>query len=63
MKKKDWCRHIKGEEYYIPRKSYWTGFGIVIPLSWRMCPICGAERPTRTNIKAAKMVAELDGDL
>lgn len=70
MKPKTWCRHIKwrcgiaANTFEFPVRD-WTGHKIYIPVprSWKLCPICGTERPTRTNIKAAKLQFEMDNDL
>ena len=68
--KRKWCNHIRSIEGN-GFKSFWIikMFAIFmklkvncrVPDSWEVCPICGAERPTQQNIKAAAMRAELDG--
>jgi hypothetical protein len=60
--KKKWCKHIKwtGEEW----EFYYNTHPICLVLrAWKACPICLSERPTETNIAAAKLQAEMDGDL
>jgi len=57
---KTWCRHIKwqcgiAEDRWQIGVRGWSGqlYGVPVPHSWRVCPICEAERPTRANIAAA----------
>ena len=60
---KKWCRHIvrfscySGEPFWVTLKQHWE-----VPRSWKVCPICQARRPTRANIKFAKLVAAMDND-
>ena len=68
--KKTWCKHIIWYEY---RKldggglgHYWTMDKSTcvdsVPKSWKMCPICGIERPTKANLAMWEFQALMDGD-
>lgn len=54
---KKWCKHIRWNGF----DAAWTILGglfngsdyFFVPRSWKACPICGAERPTKSNIAAA----------
>lgn len=72
---KKWCRHIKWDSYvqydarttchvntpawviYCPTPS---SLELPVPRSWKVCPVCGAERPTKANTKAAAHCALMD---
>lgn len=58
--KKEWCKHIK---FYTDSKPSWRMNGwMPVPNSWKLCPICGAKRPTKANVSAAVNRAIQDGD-
>ena len=55
---KHWCRHVAWLPY--PWGSYGVRWAFTdsfnerpVTRSWRMCPICGALRPTKKNIDSA----------
>jgi hypothetical protein len=55
-----WCRHIKWKPW---QKKWWVLQGwLHVQRSWRVCPICGAERPTKANRNAAELRAAMDND-
>lgn len=66
MKPRKWCRHIYKDgppmQWNIDMKFREVPYAVqhTIPPAWRMCPICGAERPTRENIRAAQLRAAMD---
>jgi hypothetical protein len=49
---KTWCRHIGqfADLQYTVKTVNWCGFLIkgFVPSSWKLCPICGTERPNST---------------
>jgi hypothetical protein len=63
---KTWCDHIKYLHEYIDgnrRYSWWMdSLHRDIPKSWKMCPICGIERPTKANLAALTLQTLMDGD-
>lgn len=65
--KKIWCKHIWwGEFSPTDIRLKWvislSGFNIPVPRSWKLCPVCESERPTRENIKAAELRFAMDND-
>jgi ubiquitin C-terminal hydrolase len=59
-----WCRHIHRRQYVGEIIYAWFFDGCyVVSQHWKVCPVCLKERPTKKNIKAAKLRAEMDGDL
>jgi hypothetical protein len=66
---KKWCSHIHwqcgiAEDRWEIKARDWGGHVAYVPIprSWRVCPICEIERPTRENIKAAVNRALQDGE-
>ena len=70
-KQKTWCRHILWDEAleFIGRKFIFrlgsrgngkNGIWYEVPRSWKVCPICLAERPTKANIEAGREAARYD---
>jgi hypothetical protein len=65
---KIWCRHIAWDyDNNDPNRYYWqlndgTNDIIPVPRNWKVCPVCGAERPTRANKKAAELRFLMDND-
>lgn len=69
---KIWCNHIRwdlmpGDDRYTltSDKKMWIirmPYSVKVPRSWKVCPICTIERPTRTHIAALINMALQDGD-
>ncbi len=69
--KKTWCKHISWWPKWFPKpggkikSGWWIASPLnrtaEIPHKWKLCPICGAERPTRANKAAAQLRAAMDG--
>ena len=53
MKNKTWCKHIKFELYdfmfniHYPTVSHNKQRSIIVPSTWKYCPICRIPRPTK----------------
>ena len=67
--KKNWCQHIQWGSPMDQPKGGWIIYleqtnaqVVVIPRTWKVCPICQAPRPTAANIKAAKLQFAMDND-
>lgn len=66
--KKGWCVHIThgssdgGRNGWVMIIEQIYTSVIKVPPSWKVCPICQAERPTKTNIKAAELRFAMDND-
>lgn len=61
--KKFWCKHIHYSDNIIDgnkRYIWWMNRVDNIPPSWKVCPICQAERPTKKNITAAELRFTMD---
>ncbi len=65
--KRVWCRHITwrcgiAEDRWEMTVRNWSDAEIYFPIpsSWKVCPICQAERPTKANIQAAELRALMD---
>jgi hypothetical protein len=64
---KKWCKHIRWtvEAVGSARRKWLLSIGraeLVVPHSWKVCPICQTERPTKENIHAAKLQHFMDND-
>lgn len=69
---KIWCRHIRKHAYQAvwPTAVTWRFLysehglqqSLEVPRSWKVCPVCEAERPTRENIAAAELRFAMDND-
>jgi len=69
MKSKYWCSHItegvrpdSHHEGWILYLDTTNAQVISVPRGWKMCPVCGAERPTAANKKAARHRFLMDND-
>lgn len=62
MKIKRWCKHIKFTASVFPRPCWVYKNTDAVERGWRLCPICGAERPTKSNIAAARLRFQMDND-
>lgn len=67
---KKWCRHITWTDNcadrYLTIEYGWfmniNGQHTEVPKSWKVCPICQTEKPTRANINAANLRFAMDND-
>lgn len=62
---KRWCEHITppGDGIgWVMLIDAVNRSVVEVPRSWKVCPICEAPRPTKANIKAAKLRFEMDND-
>lgn len=65
---KTWCKHIVWDNDNNNFERYYWQFNdghndiIQVPRSWKVCPCCQAERPTRANIAAAELRFAMDND-
>lgn len=64
---KTWCSHIEWRPMrkhaklkYADKCDWFLNRHRLVLRSWKVCPICGAERPTRANIAAAELRAAMD---
>ncbi len=57
---KKWCRHIVWLSDFGWILNSHPGDWPCVTRSWKVCPICQAPRPTRANIKAAKLMNTQD---
>lgn len=62
---KKWCRHIVWDNgAYLMARAGWIfsfeGEWEAVPRTWKACPCCLAERPTKANIAAARLRAAMD---
>lgn len=48
-----WCRHIHWTpvDHQQPKGKHrwWMEYTTLVPRHWKMCPICGAQRPRRPS--------------
>jgi hypothetical protein len=66
---KTWCKHIKWQLIDLDGCEGWVFknpdivAAIIKPSGhWKLCPVCGAPRPTRANINSAKLRFDMDND-
>jgi len=64
--KKKWCKHITWTTNNSVGVSWWrfhtVNNCITVENHWKVCPICEAERPTKSNIASARLRAAMDND-
>lgn len=62
---RNWCPHITragNNKGWVMLQDFTHATVIEVPRSWKVCPVCIAERPTKAAIKAAKLKFAMDND-